>query len=241
LNFTTLKNEVTQIQEGSNFLVFAKGVGAGASNAPIQILAPGYPIGTYLLTPITGYGPEVAGAPSPKYAGKDAIELFGQDGSSAAFGSGLPTWYGGINNSFTFGGFDASLFLQFSGGNKILNNTFYEYTRLDNITKNAYGGVKPLYNDPETRFNADFLENGNFLRVGNLTLGYNLGKVFGKHVQNARIYVTGQNLHVFSKYRGFDPGINTPLSGDNGTQGLSIDYLAYPLPRNLIFGVSLGF
>lgn len=241
LNFTALRNEVTKIQEGSNFLVFAKGVGAGASNAPVQILAPGYPVGTYILTPIAGYGPEVAGAKSPTYGSQDAIALFAS-GESVAFGSGLPTWYGGLNNSFTFGNFDASLFLQFSGGNKILNNTFYEFTRLDNITKNAYGAVKPLYNDPQTKFNADFLESGNFLRIGNLTFGYNVpAKVLGKVVQSARIYVTGQNLHVFTKYRGFDPAINTPLEGDNGTSGLSLDYLAYPLPRNITFGVSVGF
>jgi hypothetical protein len=123
-----------------------------------------------------------------------------------------------------------------------LNNTFYEYTRVDNISKNAYGGVNPLYNDPETRFNPDFLENGNFMRIGNVTLGYNIPtKAFGKVVQNARLYVTAQNLHVFTKYRGFDPAVNTPLDGDNGTQGLSIDYLAYPLPRNIMVGLSLGF
>jgi TonB-dependent starch-binding outer membrane protein SusC len=239
-NFTTLKNEVTSIQEGANFLIFAKGVGAGASNAPIQILKPGFPVGTYVLTPISGYGPEVAGAPSPKYGAKDAIDLVAT-GESLTFGSGLPTWYGGLSNSFTFGGFDASLFLQYSGGNKILNNTFYEYTRLDNITKNAYGAVKPLYNDPATKFNSDFLENGNYLRISNLTLGYNLNTGAKKVFQTARVYVSGQNLGVLTKYKGFDPGINTPLAGDNGTSGLSIDYLAYPLPRNVTFGVSLGF
>ncbi len=238
-NFTTLKNEVTKIQDGANFLVFAKGVGAGASNAPIQILKPGYPVGTYLLTPIQGYGPEVSGAPSPKYGDKDAIALV-ESGESIAFGSGLPTWYGGINNSFTFGGFDLALFMQYSGGNKILNNTFYEYTRLDNISKNAYGAVYPLYNDAQTKFNADFLESGNFLRISNLTVGYKIPTA-SKYINSARVYVSGQNLHVFTKYRGYDPAINTPLAGDNGTTGLSIDYLAYPLPRNFVFGVSLGF
>lgn len=239
LNFTTLKNEVTKIQDGASFLVFANGVGAGASNAPIQILKPGFSVGTYLLTPISGYGPEVAGAPSPKYGDKDAIALINA-GTSTNFGSGLPTWYGGINNSFTFGGFDASLFMQYSGGNKILNNTFYEYTRLDNITKNAYGAVYPLYNDPATKFNSDFLENGNYLRISNLTLGYKI-PTKSKYVSSARVYVSGQNLGVLTKYRGYDPAINTPLAGANGTSGLSIDYLAYPLPRNFVFGVSLGF
>ena len=238
-NFTKLKNEVTKIQDGAPFLVFAKGVGAGASNAPIQILKVGYPVGTYILDPITGYGPEVAGAKSPKYGSKSSLELV-ETGESISFGTGLPTWFGGLNNSFTFGNLDLSLFMQYSGGNKILNNTLWEFSRLDNITKNAYGAVAPLYNDPATKFNADFLENGNFLRIANLTVGYNL-PVKSKAISSARVYVAGQNLHVFTKYRGYDPGINTPLAGENGTSGLSIDYLAYPLPRNFTFGVSIGF
>jgi TonB-dependent starch-binding outer membrane protein SusC len=242
LNFTSLKNQITKIQAGESYLVGANGVGAGASNAPVQVLVVGQPYGTFLLNPIAGYGPEVAGAPTPKYGTKDAIGLI-TSGESIAFGTGLPTWFGGLNNSVTFGDFDASLFLQFSGGNKILNNTFYEYTRLDNITKNAYGAVRPLYNDAETRFNADFLEDGNFVRVGNLTLGYTIpASVFGasKIVNSARIYVTGQNLHVFSKYRGFDPGVSSQL-GVNGSTSIGIDYLAYPLPRNVLVGLSVSF
>jgi TonB-dependent starch-binding outer membrane protein SusC len=238
-NFTTLKNEVTSTGT-QDFIYSAKGVGAGASNAPVQILIPGYPVGTYLLTPIKDYGPEVGGAKTPIY-GKDAIDLV-KSGEAISFGSGLPTWYGGLNNSLTFGGIDASIFMQYSGGNKVLNNTFYEYSRLDNISKNAYGAVRPLYNDKDTKFNSDFLESGDFLRISNITLGYNIPKkTLGKTLNSARVYVSGQNLHVFTKYRGFDPAINTPLEGNNGTSGLSIDYLAYPLPRNLTFGVSLSF
>ncbi len=239
-NFTTLKNKILTIQNGSEFIASAFGVGAGASNAPIQVLVPGYSFGTFLMTPITGYGPEVGGAKSPKYGANDAISLI-KTGESISFGTGLPTWYGGINNSFTFSGFDASLFLQFSGGNKILNNTFYEYTRLDNITKNSYGAVTPLYNDPETKFNADFLENGNYMRIGNLTLGYTIpAGTFGKNVNSARVYVTGQNLGVLTSYRGFDPGISSQLGG-NGATSIGVDYLAYPLPRNITVGVSLAF
>jgi TonB-dependent starch-binding outer membrane protein SusC len=243
LNFTTLSNEITKIQDGASFLVSARGVGAGASNAPVQVLKVGYPFGTFLLDPIVGYGPEVGGARTPKYGPSPGLELINKDGSSINFGSGLPTRYGGLNNSFTFGNLDMSLFLQYSGGNKILNNGFYEYTRLDNVTKNGYGAVRPLYNDPDTRFNADFLENGDFLRVGNLTVGYTLpASVFGnsKTISNARIYLTGQNLHVFTAYRGFDPGVSSQL-GVDGSTSVGIDYLAYPLPRNILVGVNLSF
>jgi TonB-dependent starch-binding outer membrane protein SusC len=236
-NFTTLKNEVTEIASGNDFLVFARGVGAGASNAPVQILKKGYPVGTYILDPIASKT-TTGGYETPVYGAKSNIDLV-NTGESISFGSGLPTWYGGLNNSFTFGNLDASIFLQYSGGNQILNNTFYEFSRLDNITKNSYGAVKPLYNDPATKFNADFLSSGNFLRIANVTVGYKLGS--NKYVKNARIYASAQNLHVFTSYKGYDPAINTPLEGANGTTGLSIDYLAYPLPRNVIFGLQLGF
>jgi TonB-dependent starch-binding outer membrane protein SusC len=237
-NFTTLKNEITELGSGNSFLVFANGVGAGASNAPIQILKVGSPVGTYVLDPIVSKAAGAGGYETPTYGAKSGIDLI-TSGESISFGSGLPTWYGGLNNSFTYGNLDASIFLQYSGGNKILNNTFYEYTRVDNITKNSYGGVKPLYNDPATKFNADFLSSGDFLRIANVTVGYKLGS--NKYVKNARIYASAQNLHVFTSYKGFDPAINTPLSGANGTSGLSIDYLAYPLPRNVIFGLQVGF
>jgi TonB-dependent starch-binding outer membrane protein SusC len=236
-NFTTLKNEVTELGSGNSYLVYANGVGAGASNAPIQILKVGYPVGTYVLDPIVSKT-TTGGYETPTYGAKAGIDLI-NSGESISFGSGLPTWYGGLNNSFTFGDLDASIFLQYSGGNKILNNTFYEYTRVDNISKNSYGAVKPLYNDPATKFNADFLSSGDFLRIANVTVGYKLGS--NKYVKNARIYASAQNLHVFTSYKGFDPAINTPLGGPNGTSALSVDYLAYPLPRNVIFGLQIGF
>ena len=237
-NFTTLKNEVTELGTGGEFLVFANGVGAGASNAPVQILKVGYPVGTYILDPIASKKVGTGGYETPTYGAKSSLDLV-KTGESISFGSGLPTWYGGLNNSFTYGNLDASIFLQYSGGNKILNNTFYEYSRLANIVENKYGAVKPLYNDGATKFNEDFLSSGDFLRIANVTVGYKLGS--NKYVKNARIYASAQNLHVFTSYKGFDPAINTPLGGPNGTSGLSIDYLAYPLPRNIIFGLQVGF
>ena len=237
VNFTFLKNEVTKIRDGAAYLPLSTAQGAGASGAPIQISQPGYPIATFVVNPVIGYKPEVGGAQTPKYGPKDAIELITT--GESLIGSGLPTMYGGLNNNVKFGGFDVALFLQFQGGNKVFNNTFYEYSRRDNIIKNGYGVIKPLYNDEETRPNTDFLENGTFVRVGNLSLGYTLpSSLLGKSVSNVRVYVSGQNLAVFTKYRGFDPGVNTQLSGQNS---LGVDYLAYPLPRNITVGLSVGF
>lgn len=236
-NFTALKNQVTRIREGAAFIPLASAQGAGASGAPIQITQVGYPIATFVVDPIVGYGPEVGGAATPKYGPKTGIDLIAT--GESLIGTGLPTMYGGISNDVKFGQFDFSLFLQYQGGNKVFNNTFYEYSRRDNIIKNGYGAVRPLYNDPETRPNTDFLEDGSFLRIGNLSLGYTIpSSVFGKTVSNARIYVSAQNLHVFTKYRGFDPGVSTQLSGSNS---LGVDYLAYPLPRNIMVGLSVGF
>ena len=61
-NFTTLRNRILSIQNGSEFIASAYGVGAGASGAPIQVLVPGYSFGTFLMTPITGdFAPPTSG------------------------------------------------------------------------------------------------------------------------------------------------------------------------------------
>lgn len=84
------------------------------------------------------------------------------------------------------------------------------------------------------------IENGSFVRLNNITLGYTLPKSISSKagIQNARIYVTGNNLAVFTNYSGYDPEVGTRNSS-GVTPG--VDYSAYPRSHNYIVGVNLTF
>ena len=81
--------------------------------------------------------------------------------------------------------------------------------------------------------------DGDYLKLTNATLAYNFGNVGGV-AKNARIYLTGQNLLVFTKYKGFDPEVNT-INTENGLPSTGLDYIPYPSARTIIFGVNFSF
>jgi len=162
-------------------------------------------------------------------------------------GSPNPTFMFALNNTFAYKGFDLSIFLQGVAGNKIINaNRFWSEAMAiaqnqTTATQNRWTGEgtsntmpRAVYNDPNknTRPSDRFVEDGSYLRIKNVTLGYNLPASLIKKAQltTARFYITGQNLFTFSKYSGFDPEI--------GTNG--IDNNVYPVTRTISIGVNLG-
>jgi hypothetical protein len=84
------------------------------------------------------------------------------------------------------------------------------------------------------------VEDGSYLRLNTLTLGYTIPKGIAEraHIQNLRLYISGYNVFILTNYSGFDPEVssrrNTPM-----TPGL--DYSAYPKSRQLLFGLNLTF
>ena len=85
-----------------------------------------------------------------------------------------------------------------------------------------------------------FIENGSFLRIKNVTLGYTLSKDLLKKLwlKSARIYVSGQNLYTFTAYTGMDPEVNY-YSTDNIIMGT--DFFTYPQSRTILVGLNIGF
>ena len=94
---------------------------------------------------------------------------------------------------------------------------------------------RAVFNDPNknTRPSTRFIEDGSYLRIKNVTLGYQLPKhlIQRAKLSNARIYISGQNLHTFTNYTGFDP--------ETGVNG--IDLSLYPVSRTISIGINLGF
>jgi TonB-linked SusC/RagA family outer membrane protein len=183
-------------------------------------------------------------------------------------GNANPKMVGGLNQQFTYKSFDASVFLNFVLGNDVYNANKLEFTsntantqfnNLLGIMGDRYriieadgSAITTLDRLREANQNANIwtptrnllfhswaVEDGSFLRINNVTVGYTLPKALTARakVQTLRFYVTLNNLYTFTKYTGFDPEVNTrratPL-----TPG--VDYAAYPRSRAFLFGLNLS-
>lgn len=162
-------------------------------------------------------------------------------------GSPNPTFIFAMNNYFSYKGFDLSIFLQGVAGNKIFNaNRLWSeamdvaqnqtVATLGRWTGEGTSNTMPraVFNDPNknTRPSDRYIEDGSYLRIKNVTLGYHLPeKLLKKYkISTAKIYLAGQNLLTFTKYTGFDPEV--------GTNG--IDNNVYPVTRTFTLGINLG-
>ena len=169
-------------------------------------------------------------------------------------GSAQPNFFGGISNTLAYKGVDLNFFFQFMQGNEIYNNTraFAEgmngqFGQLATVrdrwtpTNTDTNMPRAVAGDPNNnrRTSTRFLEDGSYLRLKTVTLGYNLPKsiVSVAGLQSARIYVAGQNLLTFTKYSGLDPEIST-FSGTN--TALGTDFLTFPQARTLQVGINFG-
>ncbi|HEX8350914.1 MAG TPA: SusC/RagA family TonB-linked outer membrane protein, partial [Hymenobacter sp.] len=169
-------------------------------------------------------------------------------------GSAQPNFFGGINNTLGYKGIDLGFFFQFTQGNEIYNNTrgFAErmngqFGQLATVrdrwtpTNTDTDMPRAANGDPNNngRVSDRFLEDGSYLRLKTITLGYNLPTNIVKvaRLQSARIYVSGQNVLTFTKYQGLDPEVST-FSGTNTSPGT--DFLTFPQARTLQVGVNIG-
>ena len=206
--------------------------GQGLSEAYAQRIAQGQPLFSYFLREFDGY--DASG--NQKYVNDlDAQVFVGK--------SPIPKMTLGFTNQFQFGNLDASIFFTGQYGHYIYNNTANAL-----FTAGALGAGRNVTADVptsgESRNNAPdvstrFLEKGDFLRLQDVTLGYNI-PLKSKSVSALRLFVNGQNLFVFTDYTGLDPEVNVNKA-INGIPSLGIDYNAYPRARTVSFGANVTF
>ncbi|RTY83060.1 SusC/RagA family TonB-linked outer membrane protein [Flavobacterium sp. ZB4P23] len=207
--------------------------GQGLSDAYVQRIQDGHPLYTYYLPTFTGYDANGIS----QYADGGAVKLLDKQP--------LPKMTAGFSSSLAYKGFDFSTSLYGNFGNYLFNNTnvalFYQ-NQLGgkNVTPEVANSVQSRSdaNTPSTKY----LEKGDFIRMGNLTLGYTVkGDVLERFkVKSARLYVNGSNLFIITKYSGFDPEVDTNKSL-NGVPSAGIDYLSYPRARTLSVGLNVTF
>ena len=173
----------------------------------------------------------------------------------AVIGDPNPKFTGSVTNNVTYKGLDLSVTFYGSYGAKIFNATRRLTEGMSNPWNNQLTTVLDRYTEANTdgslpRFNMwhnnnfrisdRFIEDGSFLRIQNISIGYNLPKnLIGRaKLNSARVYVSAQNLHTFTKYSGYDPEIG---SIDNDVRRMNIDNGHYPNPRTITIGANLEF
>lgn len=166
-------------------------------------------------------------------------------------GSSLPDWTGGLNLSAYYKGITLSAFLYGSVGADIYNETrrYTDFAQFGNFGRgvrilDAWSETNTTSNIPApTRLNTNnedrpssyFIENGNYLRLRSLRIGYDLPEAITQGYGNVNIYFEGQNLVTFTNYTGVDPEV--PFSSNPNIPG--VDLGVYPLPRTFLVGINV--
>jgi TonB-linked SusC/RagA family outer membrane protein len=204
--------------------------GQGLSGAFAQRIANGQTLFAWYVREFGGYDEDG----NAIYIGGDVQKFMGTP---------LPKANAGLTNNLRYKAFDLSIFFSGQFGHKIYNNTanaFFTAGSLSNgrnVTKDIVGNGEGKLNAPDV--STRFLEDASFVRLQNVTLGYNF-KTQNTFVSALRVFLTGQNLFVITDYSGQDPEVNTNKAIDD-VPSFGIDYTSYPRARTFTFGVSASF
>jgi iron complex outermembrane receptor protein len=241
LNLAHNKNLITSMRSpifaGGDSVATGFPEGGGQSGSSLELLKEGHPVGQFFSLQ---YADKNAAGVSQFVAGDGktltTIPLRGTD--YHYLGSAQPKLLLGWSNNFKYGAWDLRVAIRGVFGNKIFNATRADLFRpstaqYTNILNDAAGESTADINS--YKYSSRFIESGNYIRFDNATLGYNL-KNIGNYVKSIRLYVTGNNLFVITKFKGIDPEVN------QGGSVPGIDYNNfYPKTRTFLFGANVTF
>lgn len=173
-------------------------------------------------------------------------------------GSAIPKFTAGLNLALNYKNWDFSMFFQGAFGQKIFSQINYDiegYYRGFNLTKRYYKEHWTETNHSNTQPRASwsgktnnvkastrFLEDGSYVRLKNIQLGYNFKMKENCPVSSCRLYVAGSNLLTFTKYSGLDPEMTVSTnSSSEGDRANGIDWGTYPVARSVTLGLNITF
>lgn len=239
------KNYITKLSDPSKGFNYKQttsgGVGEnGIMNTNTQILIEGEPVGAFYGYKFAGFresdGAWIFQTPAGGYKdGENASE-----GDRMIIGNAQPLFTFGWNNTFRYKNFDLSVFFRGVYGNDVLNLTRWAYGPQKEQASNVFikdaVGKNVVYSD-KGHFSDYYLEDGSYIKLDNITLGYNYKAKNNNAIESFRFYITGQNLLTLTKYSGQDPEVNTTSVWSAG-----IDYCDfYPTVATVLVGVNISF
>ena len=233
-NITYNKNLVKNL---NTFYTTGEINGQGLSGAYCERIADGQPLYAYYVREFDGYDENGIA----KYKGGDVQKFVGK--------SPLPKWTLGVNNSFAYKSWDLNFFFSGQFGQYVYSNSANAFFTAGSLA-NGRNTTTDVPTTAEDKLNAPdvstrFLYNASFVRLQNMTLGYNW-KVNSSAISSLRFSITGQNLFVITDYPFQDPEVSInkqqTLTRDlPGIPNAGIDYTTYPKARTVMIGVNATF
>ncbi len=268
-NISTVHNNVLSIAGTEPLLG-----GFGLSDGPLTRTEPGFPLGSFYLYKMDGIFQTQAEIDASAFQSNDTrpgdvkfADLNGDnvidDKDRAHLGNPFPDFTYGFNASLNWKHFDFSVLMQGVQGNDVyfLYGNFAYETQLRGF--NSYEGILDRWTPNHTNTNIPrvtlddrnrnrrsstrFLEDGSYMRVRNVTLGYDLkGILKSQSISSWRVYISAQNLFTFTKYSGLDPEIQANTNDTRGYDvssdlAVGIDWGTVPAPRVFLLGTNLKF
>lgn len=240
LNLSHNKNEIVKLTSpffvGGDSIRRVQPDGGGQTGSTLQIFKEGKPLGQFFTLKYAGKNADGVSQYYDKNGNLTTTPLNGVDYHYT--GNAQPKLLLGWGNNFQYKKFDLSVFFRGVFGNKIFNATradlFRPSTAMTNNILVDAGNESP--NDLNSyKYSDRFIEDGSYLRLDNMTLGYNFGKI-GRYISNVRLYQTVNNVFVITKYSGIDPEVE-----QGGTAPGVDSNNFYPKTRTYMFGVNVIF
>lgn len=268
LNLAVNENKVLSLGKENEILLTSSKPFGSVSEENYAIIREGEPLGSLFGYKYLGviqqnenYEPQPNSSPGdPKFADLDGDGKI-TSADRAIIGSAHPKLTFGITNNFKYKDFDLSFFLYGNVGNDLLNMTRMnlEWKRTTdalnrwtpentdtNIPRNGF-----YYSKYGGYINDHFIEDASFLRLRNLTLGYNV-PFKTEIIESLRVYVIAENLFTITGYSGWDPEVDTKAyendssirqsgNSQSANAGAGLDFNSYPSMRSFTFGINLNF
>ena len=218
--------------------------GQGQSGRNAQRIIPGQPLGTFWGAKFLGVDPQGRQTFACQATSTGCVNgvTFSPTGADETIiGNANPSFTLGLRSNGSWSHFDASWLWRGEFGREVFNNTALVYSTKGNALQSK-NFLRAALSDPTglrepAIYSSRWIENGRFIRLQNATVGYTFTLPGNLGVRTTRVYLSGDNLLLFTPYSGYDPEVFV----DAGTASRGIDYLTYPRARTFTFGAHVGF
>jgi len=240
------KNEINSVTS-DQFFGTAHNITRVTEGVSIQRLAPGQPVAVFYGRVFGGFTDDGLWLFKNK-EGKSVPASEISESDFAYLGNSIPKYTMGLTSSWKIGNFDASVLIRSALGFKAVNGKrmFHEnwtyYTR-NNLFASAL--KQPIYDAPT--FSSYYIENGAYMKVDNLTIGYAIPVKKNAYIQSVRVYMTGTNLLTVTGFSGVNPELqlnyypSDPTAEVTDGPGLESNYGYYPSTRTFTLGLTVNF